>query len=174
MKEKVILSFRFLFIIFLGSASVKGQLNENMIAERFNMNAFNPAYVGSEGKQVFFSTRSSWQGVTGAPRVNYFSYSGNPKNNLSIGGNVISSKVFIDTRTFYTLDATTSLKWVGVNPLVLKQALTSSVTESLERLTGEANPAITDETKGTYPVLDLGFYMSEKFYLSAILIFSIQ
>ena len=54
MKEKVILSFRFLFIIFLGSMSLKGQLNENMIAERFNMNAFNPAYVGSEGRQVFW------------------------------------------------------------------------------------------------------------------------
>ena len=54
MKEKAILSFKFLFIIFLGSMSLKGQLNENMIAERFNMNAFNPAYVGSEGRQVFF------------------------------------------------------------------------------------------------------------------------
>ena len=80
MKGKAILSFKFLFIIFLGSMSLKGQLNENMIAERFNMNAFNPAYVWSEGRQVFFSTRSSWQGVTGAPKVNYFSYSGISNN----------------------------------------------------------------------------------------------
>ena len=54
----------------------QAQVQENLLMERFNMNAFNPAYVGSEGRQVFFSTRSSWQGVTGAPRVNYFSYSG--------------------------------------------------------------------------------------------------
>ena len=172
MKEKVILSFRFLFIIFLGSMSLKGQLNKNMIAERFNMNAFNPAYVGSEGKQVFFSTRSSWQGVTGAPRVNYFSYSGNPKNNLSIGGNVISSKVFIDTRTFYTLDASYKLEMGGGKNIFLglKAGASTKLSdiESLERLTGEANPAITDETRGTYPVLGFGFlYKSEKFYLSA-------
>jgi len=170
-KEKAILYFKFLLIVLLGTISLKGQLNENMIAERFNMNAFNPAYVGSEGKEVFFSTRSSWQGVTGAPKVSYFSYSGSTKNNLSIGANVISSRVFIDTRTFYTLDASYRLEMGGGKNLFLglKAGASTKLSdiESLERITGEANPAITDETKGTYPVLGFGFlYKTEKFYLS--------
>ncbi len=169
--RKEILFFKFLLLVFIGVVNSNGQLNENMIAERFNMNAFNPAYVGSEGKEVFFSTRSSWQGVTGAPRINYFSYSGNTKNNLSIGGNVISSKVFIDTRTFYTLDASYRLEMGGGKNLFLglKAGASTKLSdiESLERITEEANPSITDETKGTYPVLGFGFlYKTEKFYLS--------
>ena len=56
-----------------------GQVKENMLMERFNMNAFNPAYVGSDGREVSFTTRSSWKGVKDAPKTNYFYYSGNPK-----------------------------------------------------------------------------------------------
>ena len=41
----------------------QAQVQENLLMERFNMNAFNPAYVGSEGREVSFTTRSAWQGV---------------------------------------------------------------------------------------------------------------
>ena len=58
---------------------IQAQVQENMLMERFNMNAFNPAYVGSEGREVSFTTRSSWQGVSGSPKMSYFFYSGNPK-----------------------------------------------------------------------------------------------
>ena len=44
-------------------SQLKGQVKENMLMERFNMNAFNPAYVGSDGREVSFTTRSSWKGV---------------------------------------------------------------------------------------------------------------
>lgn len=47
--------------------------------ERFNMNAFNPAFVGTEGREVAFTSRSTWIGVADAPRVNYFFYSGGQK-----------------------------------------------------------------------------------------------
>ena len=85
--------------LFLLGCITQAQVQENLIMERFNMNAFNPAYVGSEGREVSFTTRSSWQGVVGSPRTSYFFYSGNPKKNLSLGASVISNKVFIDTRT---------------------------------------------------------------------------
>ena len=45
----------------------QAQVQENLLMERFNMNAFNPAYVGSEGREVSFTTRSAWQGVVDAP-----------------------------------------------------------------------------------------------------------
>ena len=34
--------------------------------ERFNMNAFNPAYAGSEGRVLSFTTRSTCKGLVGA------------------------------------------------------------------------------------------------------------
>jgi len=77
--------------------------------ERFNMNAFNPAYAGSEGRVLSFTTRSIWQGVSGAPKMNYFYYSGNPKKNLAFGLSIINNKVFIDERTLYSLDASYQL-----------------------------------------------------------------
>ena len=61
--------------------------------ERFFMNAFNPAYVGSEGessddglpakRSLAVITRTTWAGVSEAPRINYIYYSGSPKKNLT-------------------------------------------------------------------------------------------
>ena len=57
--------------LLLISISGIAQVNEDMLMERFNMNAFNPAYVGSEGREISFTTRSTWQGVADAPKINY-------------------------------------------------------------------------------------------------------
>ena len=103
---------RKLFYIFLSTIFINvcyGQVNENLLMERFNMNAFNPAYAGSEGRVLSFTTRSTWQGVSGAPKMNYFYYSGNPKKNLAFGLSIINNKVFIDERTLYSLDASYQL-----------------------------------------------------------------
>ena len=86
---------RNIFYIFLISCITGfSQVNENLLMERFNMNAFNPAYAGSEGRVLSFTTRSTWQGVSDAPKMNYFYYSGNPKNNLALGLSIINNKVF--------------------------------------------------------------------------------
>ena len=55
------------------------QVQENLLMERFNMNAFIPVFLGSEGREVAFTSRSTWIGVADAPRVNYFFYSGGQK-----------------------------------------------------------------------------------------------
>ena len=39
-----------LLIIVFYSFNLGAQVNENLLMERFNMNAFNPAYAGSEGR----------------------------------------------------------------------------------------------------------------------------
>ena len=152
--------------------NIQAQVKENMIMERFNMNAFNPAYVGSEGREVSFTTRSSWQGVLDAPSIDYFFYSGNPKKNLSLGGSVISNKVFIDTRTQYTIDASYMLEMGDETNLFLglKAGATNKNTdiEGLTRITQEANPAINSEGNAIFPVFGFGALLkSEKFYLSA-------
>ena len=91
----------------------KGQVKENMLMKRFNMNAFNPAYVGSDGREVSFTSRSSWKEVKDSPKTNYFYYSGNPKKNLSLGLSVVSNKIYIDTRNQYTADASYKLEMGG-------------------------------------------------------------
>jgi|GEM_PF-5986387 hypothetical protein len=54
-----------IFLVLAFGQTIQAQVRENLLMERFNMNAFNPAYVGSEGREVSFTTRSSWQGVSG-------------------------------------------------------------------------------------------------------------
>jgi len=149
-----------------------GQVQENMLMERFNMNAFNPAYVGSEGREVSFTTRSTWQGIASAPRINYFFYSGNPKKNLSLGASVISNKVFIDTRTQYTADASYKLEMgSGANLFLgIKAGATSKNTdiEGLNRITNASNPSIAVNNNAIFPVFGFGaLFKSEKFYISA-------
>lgn len=150
----------------------QAQVQENLLMERFNMNAFNPAYVGSEGREVSFTTRSAWQGVVDAPRTSYLFYSGNPKKNLSLGGSVISNKVYIDTRTQYAVDASYQLEMGGGSTLFLgiKAGATSKNTdiEGLERITNVSNPSIASNGTAIFPVFGFGaLFKSEKFYISA-------
>jgi type IX secretion system PorP/SprF family membrane protein len=150
----------------------QAQVQENLLMERFNMNAFNPAYVGSEGREVSFTTRSAWIGVVDTPRTSYFFYSGNPKKNLSLGASVISNKVFIDTRTQYAVDASYQLEMGGGSNLFLgiKAGATSKNTdiEGLQRITTAANTAIASNGTAIFPVFGFGaLFKSEKFYISA-------
>ena len=166
--KKPLISVLFIVIGYTSQA----QVQENLLMERFNMNAFNPAYVGSEGREVSFTTRSSWQGVSGSPKMSYFFYSGNPKNNLSLGASVISNKVFIDSRTQYAVDASYQLEMGGGTNLFLgvKAGATNKKTdiEGLSRITEVANPAISTDGNAIFPVFGFGALLkSEKFYISA-------
>ena len=159
-------------VLLIFGYTTQAQVQENMLMERFNMNAFNPAFVGSEGREVSFTTRSSWQGIAGSPKTSYFFYSGNPKKNLSLGASVISNKVFIDTRTQYAIDASYKLEMGGGSNLFLglKAGATNKNTdiEGLTRITQQSNSAIASEGNAIFPVFGFGALLkSEKFYVSA-------
>ena len=168
MKER---SQLILLIITFSCFYIRAQVNENLLMERFNMNAFNPAYAGSEGRVISFTTRSTWQGVSDAPKMNYFYYSGNPKNNLALGLSIINNKVFVDERTLYSIDASYQLTVGGGKTLNLgvKAGVHTKFTdiEAIQRLTNTPNSAIPDITRETYPVFGFGaLYRSQKFYIS--------
>ena len=122
---------------------------------RFNMNAFNPAFVGAEGREISFTSRSIWFGIADAPKVNYFFYSGGRKKNLSLGASVISNQVYIDTRTQYSLDASYQLEMGGGTNLYLgvKAGATSKKTDidALERITQTAQSCYCFQWKCTFP-----------------------
>ena len=169
MIKKIKLLYIFLFTIFINVSFA--QVNENLLMERFNMNAFNPAYAGTEGRVLSFTTRSTWQGVSGAPKMNYFYFSGNPKKNLAFGLSVINNKVFVDERTLYSVDASYKLTMGAARTLSLgvKVGVHTKFTdvEAIQRLTNAPNSAIPDITKETYPVFGFGgLYKTQKFYLS--------
>jgi len=157
--------------LFLLSTTAFSQTQENLLMERFFMNAFNPAYVGSEGKSIAIITRTTWSGIAQGPRSNYLYYSGAPKKNLSFGVSVISNKIYIDTRNQYAVDASYKLKLGGQYTLSLglKAGMASKKTnlDDLERITTESNPFITTTGQGSYPVFGAGFLIQgERLYFS--------
>jgi type IX secretion system PorP/SprF family membrane protein len=103
--------------------------------------------------------------------MNYFYFSGNPKNNLSFGLSIINNKIFIDQRTLYSVDASYQLT-VGAGKtlnLGIKVGAHTKFTdvEAIKRLTNAPNSAIPDITKETYPVFGFGgLYKTQKFYFS--------
>ena len=159
-------------IFFLASiTSIYSQVNENLLMERFNMNAFNPAYSGTEGRVLSFTTRSTWEGVSDAPKMNYFYFSGNPKNNLAFGLSIINNKVFVDQRTLYSVDASYQLTVGGGKTLNLgvKTGVHTKFTdvEAIQRLTNVPNSALPDINRETYPVFGFGgLYKTQNFYAS--------
>lgn len=163
-------SFPLIFFTIFCTVSF-AQINENLLMERFNMNAFNPAFAGSEGRTLSFTTRSTWQGISGAPKMNYFYYSGNPKKNLAFGLSIVNNNIFIDERTIYAVDASYQLTVAGGKTLHLgiKAGAHTKFTdvEAIRRLTNSPNSAIPDITKETYPVVGFGtLYKTPNFYVS--------
>ena len=75
---------RLTILFFLTFIATNAQVQENFLMERFFMNAFNPAYVGSEGentdnglpakRSLAVITRTTWSGISEAPRINYIYY----------------------------------------------------------------------------------------------------
>ena len=152
----------FFLKVLLVFSLTNAQVNENMLLERFNMNAFNPAFTGVEGRGLSFTNRNTNSGVAGAPKLNYLYYNGNHKNNLAFGFSVIDNKVFIDQRTMYTLDASYKIQVSSEQTLYLgvKGGVHTKFTDvdAIQRLpvTGD-NPAIPEITRETYPVVGFGF-----------------
>ena len=157
----------FLFISFYTIA----QVQENLLLERNYMNAFNPAFVGSEGKEFGFVTRSNWGNISNSPKTSYLFYSGETKKKLTLGFSAITNKIFIDRRTLLAIDASYMLNLSSSYKLYLGlktgfSTKTSDV-ESLERITTEINPYIINNTQASYPILGIGFLLkSEKIFFS--------
>jgi len=161
-----------LLLITLKSITVFSQVNEDMIMERFNMNAFNPAFVGIEGQVFSFNSRTKWQGIDNAPKTSYFAYNSNRKKNLALGASVISNKVFIDARTQYAIDASYQLKMEDEKHLYLGIKVgatsTNSNLDGLQRITNQANPFLTKTQNSIFPVFGAGaLFKTNSYYFSA-------
>ena len=147
------------------------QVQENLLLERNYMNAFNPAFVGSEGKEFGFVNRSNWENISNSPKTSYLFYSGDSKKNLTLGFSAITNKIFIDRRTLFAIDASYMLNIGNSYKLYLGlktgfSTKTSDV-ELLERITTEVNPYINNNTQASYPILGIGFLLkSDKAFFS--------
>lgn len=98
-------------LLLIISAEVVAQNTVNYNLYNYSLNLINPAFAGRErNTQLLINSRMQWTGVPDAPRTNTFALTIPFKNNLGIGLNVISDKIFVFNQTQVSLDISYQLQ----------------------------------------------------------------
>ena len=67
---------------------------------KYNMNAINPAYAGTNDSfEALFSARSQWTGIEGSPETFNFNANSYVGKGLGVGFNTIIDKIFVQSET---------------------------------------------------------------------------
>ena len=80
MKKNIII-----LLIFLFALSTNAQQDPQYTQYMYNMNVINPAYAGTEGKDVLsLTSRNQWINIDNAPRTLVMSFSSERKKNVPL------------------------------------------------------------------------------------------
>ena len=96
--------FSLLIIVFFSVFNEIKSQEASFIFNRTSFSVFNPAFTGSEGSIISFNRRTQWVNVEGAPKTNFLIYHMPKKNNVQLGFTAQNDRVFIENKTFFTLD----------------------------------------------------------------------
>ena len=111
---------RAIILLNLLSLPLYGQQEPYFAFTQFNFSIINPAFAGTQGKDVFtLATRSQWSSVEGAPESYAFTYSTERDNNVGVGLSFISDKTFIEQQTFAYIDFSYKLQFSKKSRLFL-------------------------------------------------------
>ena len=106
-------------MILLFSQVLKSQ-QSSIIFSKVNFSIYNPAFTGVEGALLVINSRLQWTGIDQAPRTNYFLYHLPHKKNVLLGVSAINDRVFIENKTYLTLDYNYKLQLDQENPYFLE------------------------------------------------------
>ncbi|RAW02351.1 PorP/SprF family type IX secretion system membrane protein [Pseudochryseolinea flava] len=171
--KKYLLGIAMLSLTFLCKAQ-QFPANYNYV---FNPFAINPAYAGYNiDPEVNFASKSSFQGIEGAPRTIFFSGHGqiyNPK--VSLGANFMSDKIGVTSTTgvygsyaykLISRNRNVYTNW-GFNPHVLSLGLRAGVTyykEDLTSLNVDGDHNFEENVSFAFPNVGFGIYYSKNHY----------
>ncbi|MCM4163043.1 MULTISPECIES: type IX secretion system membrane protein PorP/SprF [unclassified Arenibacter] len=98
--------YKHLFILFfLAYSTIQAQQDPNSIFYRYNMNIYNPAFVGSsESSDITLGIRSQWAGIEGAPESQSAIFSSPLGKNTGLGLSILNDKTFIENQTWVAVD----------------------------------------------------------------------
>ena len=91
-------------VIFFGLISILPAQEISILFNKTTFSLFNPSFSGVDGRMLSFNSRSQWAGVEGAPRINSLILHLPRKKNVNLGLAVQNDRVFIENRTFVSLD----------------------------------------------------------------------
>ena len=87
------------------SLVASAQQDPNFTFYRYNMNLYNPAFVGSsEAAEFSLGIRSQWAGVEGAPESQSAMFGMPVGKKLGLGASILNDKTFIEQQTWVAID----------------------------------------------------------------------
>ena len=154
---KVNLLLIFLYPLFLQSQQ------SSIIFSKVNFSNYNPAYTGVEGPSLIINSRLQWTGIDQAPRTNYLLYHLAQRKNVLLGISAINDRVFIENKTYLTLDYNYKLKideqksiFLGIKAGGFYNNID---TDKIPRIFNEANPLLSAVESYFNPIIGFGFTM---------------
>jgi type IX secretion system PorP/SprF family membrane protein len=151
-----------LLLILLFSQVLKSQ-QSSIIFSKVNFSIHNPAFTGVEGASLIINSRLQWTGIDQAPRTNYLLYHLPQRKNVLLGVSAINDRVFIENKTYLTLDYNYKLQidqeksiFLGIKAGGLYNNID---TDKIPRIFNEANPLLSAVESYFNPIIGVGFTM---------------
>ena len=151
-----------LLLILLFSQVLKSQ-QSSIIFSKVNFSIYNPAFTGIEGPSLILNSRLQWIGIDQAPRTNYLLYHLPQRKNVLLGVSAINDRVFIENKTYLTLDYNYKLQidqeksiFLGIKAGGLYNNID---TDKIPRIFNEANPLLSAVESYFNPIIGVGFTM---------------
>lgn len=92
-----------LFLVVYSTANA--QQDPNYTFYRYNMNIYNPAFVGSsEAAEFALGIRSQWAGIEGAPESQSAIFGMPVGKNVGLGASILNDRTFIEQQTWVAID----------------------------------------------------------------------
>ena len=137
-----------------------------------NMSVINPAATGVEGPLIGLNLKSSMIGVEGAPSLQSLVYHSNFNRNASWGISIQNEKVNIESSGAATIDYSYRLQFsddIYLNLGIKGGMFFNNIDiNSIERVTPEANSALSLVNNYSNPIIGLGAFFKGKNYYIAI------
>ena len=158
------------FIIFITWTFPLLSQESSVIFNRYNFSVFNPAYTGIEGPAVNLNSRMQWVGVEDAPITNFLILHLPQKKNATLGFTVQNDRVYVENKTFATIDYSYKLQVTDNSSVYLglkAGALINNINANkISRSYTYANTSLATLENYFSPILGIGFtYVSDKFFV---------
>ena len=133
----------------------------SIIFSKVNFSVYNPAFTGIEGASLIINSRLQWTGIDQAPRTNYLLYHLPQRKNVLLGVSAINDRVFIENKTYLSLDYNYKLQidqeksiFLGIKAGGFYNNID---TNKINRIFNEANPLLSAVESYLNPIIGFGF-----------------
>ena len=164
----------FLIIILNLTFSKLFSQESSLLFNSTTFSIYNPAYTGVDGSVVSFNTRSQWKNIEGAPRTNSLIYHMPQKKNVHLGFMAQNDLVFVEKKTFFTVDyyyqlqlAENRFLYLGLKAGGFYNNIDVNKIERL-RIYNDYNPALSLVKSYFTPIIGVGMHYKTPNYFLGI------